>query len=152
VHSPTHAQSDIFHEREDEIGRLRRAFPAAAGQSGALAALGPDHLCLDYVSRPDAFMRLYPKLLDGYLLDAIELLDAKPAPVDRLEEFVVAVTAAGRSRRPSADLGDDIRLRGEHVVGSELEYEGELIQLCAFSSENGHGGAGTRIVRPSRRR
>jgi hypothetical protein len=104
------------------------------------------------MTRPDAFKRLYPKLLEGYLLDAIELLDAKPAPVDRQEKFVVAVTAARQSRRPSAGLGDDIRLRGTHVVGSGPEYEGELIQLCAFSSENRDGGASSRIMRPSRRR
>jgi hypothetical protein len=117
-----------------------------------LFTLGPDHVCLDYVSRPDAFTRLYPKLLEGYLLDAIERLDSQPTPVERLEEFVATVAEAERSRRPSAGLGDDVRLRGERIVGSGLDHEGELIQLSAFSSGNGHSRAGTRIVRPSRRR
>jgi hypothetical protein len=152
VHSPTYAQADIFREREDELARLRGAFPAAPGQCGSLFTLGPDHLCLDYVSRPDAFTRLYPKLLEGYLLDAIERLDSQPTPVERLEEFVATMADAERSRRPSAGLGDDVRLRGERIVGSGLDHEGELIQLSAFSSANGHSRAGTRIVRPSRRR
>ena len=47
-------------------------------QSGALLALG-DKLCLDYVSRPEAFARLYPKLLEGYLLDAGEYAGGKSA-------------------------------------------------------------------------
>ena len=45
---------------------LRQAFPLVPGQSGAALALGDGQLCLDYVSRPAAFARLYPKLLDGY--------------------------------------------------------------------------------------
>lgn len=134
VHSPTGAQADIFREREGELGSLRGAFPAAPGQCGALVALRPDRLCLDYLSRPDAFARLYPKLLDGYLLDAIEQLDRNPATERELEEFVQAVAAAKRRRHPSASLGEDVRLHGDRVVGSGLEYEGELVQLSVFSS------------------
>ena len=58
--------------------RFEQAFAPAPGQCGAVFALG-DTLCLDYVSRPDAFVSLYPKLRAGYLLDAIERLDGKPA-------------------------------------------------------------------------
>jgi hypothetical protein len=43
-----------------------------------------------------------------------------------------------------------VRLRGPGVVGSGLELDGELIQLCAFSSD-GSGEPPTRIARPSRR-
>jgi hypothetical protein len=114
-------------------------------------ALGKSVLALDYVSEPAAFARLYPKLLDGYLLDAIERLDGKPAPVEALESFAERLESAPRSRRGSAGLGEDVRLRGEGVVGSGLELEGELIQLCAFTSEDEPAGRSTRIMRPSRR-
>jgi hypothetical protein len=151
VHSPTHAQADIFREREDELSQLRRAFPAAAGQCGALVALGADHLCLDYVSRPNGFARLYPKLLEGYLLDAIERLDVEPATDGRLAEFVASTSGAARSRRASAGLGEDVRLRGTGIVGSGLEYDGELVQLSAFSRADEPDKTATRITRPSRR-
>lgn len=150
--APTRAQSDIFRSREREVAELRRAFPLVPGQAGAVLALGKSVLALDYVSQPAAFARLYPKLLDGYLLDAIERLDGKPAPVEALESFVERLEGAPRSRRGSAGLGEDVRLRGEGVVGSGLELEGELIQLCAFTSEDEPaGGRATRIMRPSRR-
>ena len=51
----------------------------------------------------------------------------------------------------SAGLGEDMRLRGDRVVGSGLEHEHELIQLCAFSTD-GADGPHTRVARPSRRR
>jgi hypothetical protein len=149
--SATGAQSDIFKSREGQLATLRGSFPLAPGQCGAVFALGTANVCLDYVSRPDAFARLYPKLLDGYLLDAIERLDSEPVSSDRIEEFLAATSSASRSRRPSAGLGDDIRTRADGLVGSGLELGGELIQLCAFSSDE-LGMRRTAIARPTRRR
>jgi hypothetical protein len=146
--SPTAAAADTFAAREDDLRSLRGAFPLQPGQSGALLALGQERVCLDCVSRPEAFARLYPKLLDGYLLDALEVIDGKPAT--GLERFLEAADAAPRSRRPSVGLGEDMRLRGEGIVGSGLELDGELLQLCAFSSDGEE--AETRIAPPSRRR
>ena len=146
VRSPTRAHADVFAARERDLAELRRAFPLQPGQSGAAVAVGGG-VCLDYLSRPDAFTRLYPKLLDGYLLDA---LDAPVAPSKTsFEAFAAAVERAARSRRPSVGLGDDVRLRGDGVVGSALELDGELIQLSAYSSAT--DGAASRITRPSRR-
>ena len=105
---------------------------------------------LDYVSRPDAFARLYGKLLDGYLLDALESLDCPPARRGALEAFVASVDAAPRSRRPSAGRGEDVRLRADRIVGSGLELDGEVVQLCAFTSDGERPH--TYIARPSRRR
>jgi hypothetical protein len=136
----------VFRSRGDQLVQLEQAFPLQPGQSGALLALGDD-LCLDYVSRPDAFARLYPKLLTGYMLDALERLDGKPTPVERQHAFVDATEAAATARRPSPGLGADVRLSGAGVLGSGLELEGELLQLCAFTSR----GPGGRLLRPSRR-
>jgi hypothetical protein len=148
--SPTRAQTDIFKQRERQLRRLRRAFPRAPGQSGAVFALH-ENICLDYVSRPQAFAQLYPKLLDGYLLDALEQLDRKPVEPRQIEWFLHAIAEAPRSRRPSAGLGNDLRLRDEHAIGSGLELDGELLQLCAFTTANANHPH-TRVARPSRRR
>ena len=151
VNSPTMAQADVFRDRDRDLASLRSAFPLAPGQCGAVLALGEERLCLDAVSRPDAWTRLYPKLLEGYLLDAIEWLDGKPVPASALEELVSSIDAATTSRRPSAGRGDDVRLHGDRVVGSGLELDGELIQLSAFSRSGGFDRQ-ARIARPSARR
>jgi hypothetical protein len=65
--------------------------------------------------------------------------------------FVSWVDGAEWSRQPSAGLGEDIRLRGERVIGSGLELEGELVQLSAFTSSEGGRRAFGRIARPSAR-
>jgi len=145
--SPTAAHADTYVTRDADLASLRGAFPPAAGQCGAVFALG-DSLCLDYLSRPEAWTRLYPKLLDGYLLDGLGRLDGKPAT--DVEGFVSAVARAATSRRPSAGRGEDLRLAGEAVIGSGLELDGELLQLSAFTgaAEPQHG----HIAAPTARR
>ena len=75
------------------------------GQCGAVLALGDD-LCLDVVSRPDAFARLWPKLRAGYLLDALERLDgratSRAASTSFVDEVVGGATTRGSPRPASA--------------------------------------------------
>ena len=128
-----------------------RRFPLEPGQCGAMLALG-DTLCLDWVSRPEAFAQLWPKLRRGYLLDALERA-RRPAsrrePDRRPSSSSVGERAS--TRQPSAGLGEDVRLRGAGVIGSGLELDGELLQLSAFTSDGGADRAFGRIARPSRR-
>ena len=150
VDSPTGASSDLYRARTRELHVLEEAFPAQPGQCGAILGLGSD-LCADLVSRPDAFARMWPKLRAGYLLDALGRLDGEATPAAGVEAFVGAVDASLATRQASVGLGEDVRLRGQRVISSGLELDGELIQLSAFRSDDGGRRAFGRIVRPSRR-
>lgn len=79
VDSPTAANADTFRTHAHDLIALEQAFPLEPGQCGAVLALGGT-LCLDWVSRPEAFAQLWPKLRRGYLLDALEALDGTPRP------------------------------------------------------------------------
>ncbi len=151
VHSPTGASADIHRAYERDLRALEDAFPAQPGQCGAVLGLG-ENVCLDLVSRPDAFARLWPKLRAGYLLDALERLEGKPTARGELESFVTRVGDAEWTRGPSPGLGEDVRVRASGVIGSGLELDGELLQLSAFTSDDGGRRAFGRIARPSRRR
>ena len=151
VNSPTGASRDTFEAYGDRLRSLEDAFPLQPGQCGAVLAIGND-ICLDTVSRPDAFALLWPKLRAGYLLDALERLDQKPTDAGRIAGFVDEVADAPFTLGPSAGLGEDVRLRGPGVIGSGLELDGERIQLSAFTSDGGADRAFGRIARPSRRR
>jgi hypothetical protein len=151
VRSSTSASRDTFEAYAKWLGGLESAFPLVPGQCGAVFGLGDD-LCLDAVSRPDAFALLWPKLRAGYLLDALERLDRRASSVERVAGLVDAVTEARVTRGPSAGLGEDVRLRGTGVIGSGLELDGEVIQLSAFTSEDEGSRAFGRIARPSARR
>jgi hypothetical protein len=150
VLSETGWSGDAYKKWHEPLVQLEGAFPLQAGQSGAVLAL-ESALCLDYVSRPDAFERLYPKLLRGYMLDALDRLDRQPAHEESIGEFVDEVATATRTRRPSAGLGQDVRFESSGAIGSGLELDGELLQLSAFTSGQERRTLG-RIARPSRRR
>ena len=150
VHSETGANADVFRSFADELRDLEVAFPATPGQCGALLALGDD-LCLDYVSRPEAFACLYPKLLRGYLLDALERLDGPATGQQRVHGLVSEVVSTQTTSRPSAGLGEDVRLESPRVIGSGLVLDGEVHQLSAFTSGR-EGRTLGRIARPSARR
>ena len=149
VQSSTGASADAYRHWQEPLVELERAFPLQPGQTGAVLALG-DNLCLDYVSRPDAFARLYPKLLRGYMLDALERLDRPAASGKVTAGFVAEIASAQRTHRPSAGLGEDLRLESPGVIGSGLDLEGELLQLSGFTSGRERRTFG-RIARPSRR-
>jgi hypothetical protein len=132
--SPTDAQAASYEQRGTDLAELGEAFPLEAGQAGAIVAIGRDGLCLDYVSRPEAFARLYEKLLRGYLLDAIDRPLRDEAGRTRIDVFLDAVASARVSSRPSEGLGEDRRLDGAGVFGCGLSLADELIQLSAFSA------------------
>jgi hypothetical protein len=113
------ASLDLYRSRERELRALEDAFPAVPGQCGAFFGLGDD-MCIDVVSRPDAFARLWPKLRAGYLLNALGRLDGKPTPFAVVPTFRAWVNSADAGRQPSVGLGEDVRLRGERVIGSGL--------------------------------
>jgi hypothetical protein len=154
VSSPTGANADSFRAHSASLASLEAAFPLQPGQCGAVLSLagrrGDRELCLDAVSRPDAFALLWPKLRAGYLLDALERLD-EPVKDDRIAVFVDGVGAAAVGRQESAGRGADLRLHGDGLIGSGLELDGELLQLSAFSSGHERPRALGRIARPSRR-
>ena len=150
VSSPTGASADAYTRHHEPLEKLEAAFPLQPGQAGAVLAL-EDGLCLDYVSRPDAFERLYPKLLRGYMLDALERLDRPATEGTRIASFVDDISRAEPARRRSAGLGDDLRFETVAAIGSGLELDGELLQLSAFTSGRAERTFG-RIARPSRRR
>jgi hypothetical protein len=151
VGSMTHANRDTFEAHRSSLEKLEQLFPLEPGQCGAVLGLG-DQLCLDWVSRPEAFAQLWPKLRRGYLLDALERLDGAATDTARIAGFVDEVAGASSTLGPSAGLGEDLRLRGPSVIGSGLELDGELLQLSAFTSDDAGARSFGRIARPSRRR
>lgn len=154
VWSQTSALADVHDAERPRIDAIADAFELVDGQCGAILALGGD-LCLDLVSRPDAWAGLWPKIRRGYLLDGLGHVEDEPTPGELLARFVERVEAAPATRRPSPGLGDDVRLHGDAVSGSGLVVDDELIQLSAYSRgdgrDAGHAPVGT-ILRPSRRR
>ncbi len=155
VQSPSAAMNDVYEHRRHDLDEMVGAIHPVEGQVGAVAAVGGRPVALDLVSRPEVFADLLPRLSQGYGLDALAAPDAEPDPT-RAQDLLDSALYAPRADLPTAGLGRGLRLVAPEIVGSGLEHDGELIQLCAFPAEDRPTGApaiqATPIARPSRRR
>ena len=152
VASPTGANRDTFEAYGDRLREARGRVPARSRASAAPCSRSATRSASTSSRGRRRSRVLWPKLRAGYLLDALERLDQRPADIERIAGFVDEVADAPATRGASAGLGEDVRLRGPGVIGSGLELDGELIQLSAFTSSDGGQRAFGRIARPSRRR
>jgi hypothetical protein len=155
VASPSAAMSDVFDRRRGDIDSLGRVVKHLDGQVGAVAAVAGRPVVLDLASRAEVFASLLPRLAQGYALDALGAPDRKPGGA-AAAEFLHAALDAPRRESRTPGMGRGFALGSPAVIGSGLEHDGELIQVCAFPAGAGHPGAraasGAHIVRPSRRR
>jgi hypothetical protein len=133
VASPTAAHADMFAQHERALAELRAAFPARPGQCGMILVLPDGHACLDYLSRPDAYAEHHGKLVDGYLMDALDQLDLPAAGIEPANRLLHRLSLVPLTRSPSAGLGIDLRAQTKSVSATGLEHEGELLQLSAYA-------------------
>jgi hypothetical protein len=156
VSSPSAAMSDLYDGRRDELAGLARAVSHVDSQVGALAEIAGAPVALDLVSRPSVFAALLSRLAQGYALDALGRPSADPDP-EAAERFVSLALASRRAAQSTPGVGRAFGIEAAAVVGSGLEADGELVQLCAFPDSANRGGpapavGASRIARPSLRR
>jgi len=133
VSSPTAAHADLFTHHRAALRELRQAFPARPGQCGVILVLPDGHMCLDYLSRPDAYAEHHDKLLEGYLMDALDQLDRPAAGNEPAGWLLDQLALVPLSRRGSAGLGTDLRAATKVMAATGLELDGELLQLSAYA-------------------
>lgn len=154
--SPTRAYSDAVRHVKPDLDALVAQFPLRPGQCGALLGYAGNVVCMDAVSRAEAYEGLHEALLTGYIMDALSHVDGQGIGTDDALAFLGQVDAAQATRRPSAGLGTDLRLAAPSATGSGLELDGEVIQMTAYRTDTEGSGARTvrvaRIARPTRRR
>ncbi len=155
--SPTTAYSDAVRHVQPDLDKLVGHFPLRPGQCGVVLGYAGAVVCMDAVSRAEVYEGLHQALLAGYIMDALSFVDGKGIGKREADDFLAAVSAAKATRRPSAGLGDDLRLSAQAATGSGLEFDREVIQMTAYRTVHGSDPApGThqtaRIARPTRRR
>lgn len=133
VSSPTAAHADLFTHHRAALRELREAFPGRPGQCGVILVLPDGHTCVDYLSRPDAYAEHHTKLLEGYLMDALDQLDRPAAGIEPVNRLLHRLSLVPLSRRGSAGLGTDLRSATKQVAATGLELHDELLQLSAYA-------------------
>jgi hypothetical protein len=135
VRSVSSSMDDVYKARGYAIDDMGRHIRHVDDQVGAVAFVGGEPAVLDLVSRAEVFASLLPRLARGYALDSLRAVEA-PEPSEAVAvRFLHAALDAQRHSLPTPGMGRGVRLDAPDVVGSGLECEGELVQLCAFPAE-----------------
>ena len=137
------ARPDTYHAHRDRARKLEapsRSSPASAAPCSRSATT----LCLDWVSRPDAFVRLWPKLRPATCSTRSSGSTSDPPTPQRVDGFVDAVADAPRDARRRPGSATTCASAASGVIGSGLELDGELIQLGV------HDRTAAARVRPDR--
>ena len=154
--SDTRAYADAVRHVQPDLDAIIAEFPLRPGQCGALLGYGGTVVCMDAVSRAEAYEGLHAPLLSGYVMDALSHLDGAGITDDQATAFVGDLAAATVTARPSAGLGTDVRLLGVSTVGSGLVLDDEVLQITAYRNHTDgmqpQVARAARIARPTRRR
>ena len=104
------------------------------GAAGALVVSGGRVLGLDLFDCARSFQTLWPRIADGYYLEASRSEEAcDAAQLAQAQAFVDRVAVALRPARQTVGLGSEFEVAGHGLSGAALVYEDRLCHLAAFS-------------------
>lgn len=135
VHSPTSAAAEMYERFDDQLGRFESGLEPVERQVGAVFGINGAVAGLDLFDAGATWLKVMPKLIRGYGLDAIDLARAgRPDAEPHVRSFLDVVGSARWTEFPAAGLGQDLRLESEALSGGALLLEGRVVHLMAFAS------------------
>ncbi len=151
--SSTMAMSDIYESMKSSSDAYMKTFKPVAAQIGFIALIDREIAGMEIINSYEVFARSHGKLVNSYVLDAIETsgLDSESGLRSlrfRAGKFIAQLTESTVEERRSVSLGNDLRLHGPKITGCGLAYQKEIIQLSIFP--NGHRSGHDRVT-PLRR-
>lgn len=133
--SPTGAMALMYQERTALLNEFVDRLKVAPDQLGAVFAISGRIVGFDLMDKPSTWSKLYPKLLSGYALDALD--DGATSPIElkpeMAKEFVGKVSETRQHSYPALGEGTDVRIEGSEITGSALVVEGVAVHVCAFA-------------------
>lgn len=128
-----YSQSEVQSRARPYVERFEDLPSRYADVAGVVVAVGEEILVADLFGNPSLFRRLWRKLLDSYVLDALD----RPTLERRLdrydaERFLENATRATLVERSTPGAGDLYDLRGSRVSGSALVHRGAVVHLDLF--------------------
>src|SRR5262249_41256037 len=105
---------------------------------GFIVAINGEVVGGDLFDHPDTLRKLWPKLMRGYALDALERA-RRPATttsgITDTQQFMTSAQSAHDEVYESVGLGSDVRLSSEQVSGSGLLWNDQLVHASLFNAK-----------------
>ncbi len=131
--SPSSDLSQAYHDHLSRLDEVLQQLRAPEGACGVVFAFGGRIAGVDLFDRPATLVKLWPKLVRAYAIDAIEGRDPerRVAP-EGVREWLRTAPAARAQAFKSPGLGDDVRLEGTTLVGAGLVVDDHPVHVELF--------------------
>ena len=124
--------SESVQHKVEPYERALADLPVSA--RGVVARLGDEVVTADLFASRTLFEKLWPKLLESYVIDA---LDREPsgAPPDavQIRRWLAGIADADKRAEDTPGGGALYKLQGGRLMGSALVYEGGVVHMQAFA-------------------
>jgi hypothetical protein len=132
--SETDSLTEAFVRTRERRRSYESALQLPADAAGAVVLSGERVLGLDLFDSARSFQTLWPRLADGYYLEASGSEEACAAPAHAVvEAFMQRVAVALRPVRQPVGVGQEFRVVDFGLAGAAVAYEDRLCHLAAFS-------------------
>ena len=147
--SPTMAMADLYEAHQETSEDYLKAFHPVENQIGLVVFIDGEVAGVELLDKFETFKKNHEKLVQSYVIDALETASlnagttSKPSKA-KATKLLDSAAKATVERRKSVALGEDVRLEARSVVGSGLEFEGQVLQLTLFNNDSSEPTQGTR--------
>lgn len=132
--SSSSALQEMFEDYNKRLNQALQDLFAPAGCHGAAFATNGQLLGLDLFDKQATLVKLWPKLVKSYAIDAVENRsdDQKSLQPDSVLEWTKSIRSAKQEWFDSPGLGQDVRIEDDMLTGGALVVEQRLIHLQLF--------------------
>jgi len=136
VNSPTHAINAVYQEKRVDINEIVNQMGPFESQIGAVFAIDGLIVGMELFDSQGTLQHLLPKITRSYAVETLTSgIQVRPLKPEDPGDFLKAVGSSAVQTFESPGLGQELRLKGEGVIGSAIIYEDVLIHLNAFRTQ-----------------
>lgn len=134
--SPSRALQQSYADYEGRFQEVMKLVNVTRDCCGAAFAIGGRVVGMDVFDRPSTLAKLWPKVARAYAIDGMEEKDGAAAEVSpaAVRDWLKGATDASQEAYKSPGLGEDVRVRGQGVVGGGLVVDGSPVHVELFAT------------------
>jgi hypothetical protein len=125
--SPTMAMADTMTDHKPHIDRHVAEVAYAEGAAGLAVAVGGKVVSVDLFDAPETCRKVWPRVLRGVVLDALEEKSAAPVSADEVTAAVESLRTEAWKPVVAAGAGEEQRSESPKWHGSVLTLNGNLV-------------------------
>jgi hypothetical protein len=132
--SPTRAYHAIHEKMARDLADCDTHVPFPPHACGAAVEIDGALQGVDLFDKPNTLCQLWPRLVRGYFLSALNRKLSPGAKMD-VREFLQHALASKQESYEPVGVGTTVRLTNAEAVGAALICEGKLVHLSLFAKE-----------------